>query len=281
MSCGTVTLTPLNTNTHALTCNSQKRLGSTVRHDLALLVIDDFLTSIGIPHTNEPQLFRHLDSNTKPDRVYYLPGQPKVVDMTIHSPTTHSQAGKLDNSSATLKAADAQKNNKYAALATKMGYSFIPLSATPYGAVGKPFEDFLALSANASEELGALNYEQALALLHNNLAMTIQKANVDILLQAQAYSSSIHRPNQPRADKDQTHHPQTKSHDNPEQPTAEHPLLLSMLNFKLPHTQSDHDATFQIPKDTILFARNLHLNRSIFIPPGMVPLPAIVRLPKF
>ena len=78
-----------------------------------------------------------------------------------------------------------------------MGYSFIPLSATPYGAVGKPFEDFLALSANASEELGGLNYEQALALLHNNLAMTIQKANVDILLQAQAYSSTIHRPNQP------------------------------------------------------------------------------------
>jgi hypothetical protein len=44
----------------------------------------------------------------------------------------------------------------------------------------------IALSANASEELGGLNYEQALALLHNNLAMTIQKANVDILLQAQA-----------------------------------------------------------------------------------------------
>ena len=268
MSCGTVTLTPLNTNTHALTCNSQKRLGSTVRHDLALLVIDDFLTSIGIPHTNEPQLFRHLDSNTKPDRVYYLPGQPKVVDMTIHSPTTHSQAGKLDNSSATLKAADAQKNNKYAALATKMGYSFIPLSATPYGAVGKPFEDFLALLANASEELGALNYEQALALLHNNLAMTIQKANVDIFLQAQAHSSSIHRPNQPRTDKDQTHHPQTESHDNPEQPTSQHPLLLSMLNFKLPHTLSARDATFQIPKNIILFARNLHLNRSIFTPQG-------------
>jgi hypothetical protein len=212
---------------------------------------------------------QYYDSNAKPDRVYHLPGQPKVVDMTIHSPTAHSQAGKLDNSSATLKAADAQKNNKYAALATKMGYSFIPLSATPYGAVGKPFEDFLALLANASEELGALNYEQALALLHNNLAMTIQKANVDILLQAQAYSSSIHRPNQPRADKDQTtHHPQPKSYDNPEQPTARHPLLLCMLNFKLPHTQSDHDAIFQIPKGIILFARNLHLNRSIFTSQG-------------
>jgi hypothetical protein len=87
MSCGLVPLTSLNTSTHALTCNSQKRLETTVRHDLALLVIDDFLTSIGIPHTNEPQLFRRLDSNTKPDRVYYLPGQPKVVEMTIHSPT--------------------------------------------------------------------------------------------------------------------------------------------------------------------------------------------------
>jgi hypothetical protein len=138
MSCGTVPLTPLNTNTHTLTCNSQIRLGSTVRHDVALLVIDDFLTSIGIPHTNEPQLFRNLDSNTKPDRVYYLPGQPKVVDMTIHSPTTHSQTGKIDNSSATLKAADALKSNKYAALFTKMGYSFISLSTTPYGAVGTP-----------------------------------------------------------------------------------------------------------------------------------------------
>jgi hypothetical protein len=66
--------------------------------------------------------------------------------MTIHSPTAHSQTGKIDNSSATLRAADALKNNKYAALSTKMGYSFIPLSATPYGAVGKPFVDFLELS---------------------------------------------------------------------------------------------------------------------------------------
>ncbi len=55
--------------------------------------IGDFLTSIGIQHTNEPHLFRHYDSNTKPDRVYYLPGQPKVVDMTSQSPTAHSQAG--------------------------------------------------------------------------------------------------------------------------------------------------------------------------------------------
>jgi hypothetical protein len=153
MSSGSVPLSPLNTNTHALTCNSQKRLGSTVRHDLALLVIDDFLTSIGIPHTNEPQLFRHYDSNTKPDRIYHLPGQPIVVDMTIHSPTVHSQAGKLNNSSATLKAADSQKKHKYDSLTTKMGYKFIPLSATPYGAVGTPFENFLVLLANASEEL--------------------------------------------------------------------------------------------------------------------------------
>jgi hypothetical protein len=109
--------------------------------------------------------------------------------MTIHSPAAHSQAGNIDNSSPTLKAADALKNYKYAALSTKMGYSFVPLSATPYGAVGKPFEDFLVLLANLSEEVGGLNYEQALAFLHNSLAMTIQKANVDILLQSQFYSS--------------------------------------------------------------------------------------------
>jgi hypothetical protein len=118
-----------------------------------------------------------------------------------------------------------------------MGCNFVPLSTTPYGAVGKPFEDFLVLLANASEELGGLNYEQALALLHSNLAMTIQKANVDILLQAEAYSSSLHRPNQPRVDKDHTHHTQIESHDNPLQPTVQHPLL-SMLNVKLPHTHS-------------------------------------------
>ena len=218
MSLHVVRLCPthtLNTNTHALTCNSQKSLGSTVRHDLALLVIDDFLTSIGIPHTNEPQLFRHYDSNTKPDRVYHLPGQPKVVDMTIHSPTAHSQAGKLNNSSAILKAADSQKNHKYDALSTKMGYKFIPLSATPYGAVGTPFENFLVLLANASEELGGQNYEQALALLQNNLTMTIQKANVEILLQAQANSSSLHRPNQARVDQKPTHYTPTDKHDNP------------------------------------------------------------------
>ncbi len=100
-----------------------------------------------------------------------------------------------------------------------MGCSFVPLFATPYGAVGKPFENFLVLLANASEELGGLNYEQTLALLHNNLAMTIQKANVDILLQAQAYSSSLHRPNQPRVVKNHTHHIQTESHNNPIQAT--------------------------------------------------------------
>ena len=90
--------------------------------------------------------------------------------------------------------------------------------------------------------------------------MTIQKANVDILLQAQAYSSPIHRPNQPRVDEDHTQHTRTKSHDNPKQQTAQHPLLLSMLNFKLPHTLNTHDVTFQIPKGIILFARNLHLH---------------------
>jgi hypothetical protein len=46
-----------------------------------------------------------------------------------------------------------------------MGYKFVPLSATPYGAVGKPFEDFFALLANASEVLGGQNYEQALSIL--------------------------------------------------------------------------------------------------------------------
>ncbi len=56
-----------------------------------------------------------------------------LVDMTIHSPTVHSQAGKLNNSSAILKTADSQKNHKYDALPTKMGYKFIHLSATsPY-----------------------------------------------------------------------------------------------------------------------------------------------------
>jgi hypothetical protein len=104
-------------------------------HDLALLVIDDFLTSMGIPHTNEPQLFPTSGLQHETRQGLLPPGQPKVVDMT------HSQTGKTDNSSATLKAADALKNNKYAALSTEMGYSFIPLSATPYGAVGKPFED--------------------------------------------------------------------------------------------------------------------------------------------
>jgi hypothetical protein len=44
--------------------------------------------------------------------------------MTIHSPTVHSQAGKLNNSSAMLKAADSQKNHKYDALSIKMGYKF-------------------------------------------------------------------------------------------------------------------------------------------------------------
>jgi hypothetical protein len=168
MSCGSVRLTPLNINTHALTCNSQKRLGSTVRHDLALLVIDDFLTSIGVPHTNKSQLFRHFDSNTKPDIIsYHLPGQPIVVDMTIHSPTVHSQAGKLNNSSATLKAADSQKKHKYDALSTKMCYKFIPLSATSIRRCRHTFQKLLVLLANASEELGGQNYEQALAL-HNH-----------------------------------------------------------------------------------------------------------------
>jgi hypothetical protein len=78
MPCGIVPLIPLNTNTHALACNSQKRLGPTVRHDLALLVIDDFLTSIvlnsGIECYVQPtevlaeQLFRSLDfSRTEKD----------------------------------------------------------------------------------------------------------------------------------------------------------------------------------------------------------------------
>jgi hypothetical protein len=265
MSCGSVPLTPLNTNTHALTCNSQKRLGSTVRHDLALLVIDDFLTSIGVPHTNEPQLFRHYDSNTKPDRIYHLPAQPVVADMTIHSPTVHSQAGKLNNSTATLKAADSQKKSKYDSLSTRMGYKFIPLSATPYGAVGTPFENFLVLLANASEDLGGQNYEQALTLLQNNLTMTIQKANVEILLQALANSSSHHRPNQARVDQEPSHYTPTVTHDNPIQ-SQQHPLLLSMLNFKLPHSHNIQDTNFNIPNGIILFARNLHLNRSIFIP---------------
>lgn len=278
ISCGAVSLTPLNTNTHALTCNSQKRLGSTVRHDLVLLVIDDFLTSIGVPHVNEPQLFRHHDSNTKPDRVYHLPGQPKVVDMTIHSPTAHSQAGKPNNSSAVLKAADTQKNYKYNDLSTKMGYKFIPLSATPYGAVGKPFEDFLVLIANASEELGGQSYEQALTLLQNNITMTIQKANVEILLQAQAFSSSLNRQNQPRDNLEPTHYTPAHTQNIPVQP-KQHPLLLSLLNFKLPHSHCVNDANFHIPEGIVLFARNLHLNRSIFIPKAVTYAQVIQSFP--
>jgi hypothetical protein len=34
-----------------------------------------------------------------------------------------------------------------------MGYKFIPLSATPYGAVGKPVENFLVLYANRPKTL--------------------------------------------------------------------------------------------------------------------------------
>jgi hypothetical protein len=147
-----------------------------------------------------------------------------------------------------------------------MGFKFIPLSATPYGAVGKPFENFLVLLANASKILGAQNYEQALTLLQNNLSMTIQKGNVEILLQAQANSSSLHRPN-PASTKNPLITP-TESHKSPRQPTEQHPLLLSMLNFNLPYSLSAHDVTLQIPKGIILSARNLHLNRSIFIPPS-------------
>jgi hypothetical protein len=112
-----------------------------------------------------------------------------------------------------------------------MGYKFIPLSATPYGAAGTPFENFLVLLANAPEELGGQNYEQALALLQNNLTRTIQKANVEILLQAQANSSSLHRSNQARVDQEPTHCTPTVTHDNPTQP-KQHPLL-SMLSLKL------------------------------------------------
>ncbi len=55
------------------------------------------------------------------------------------------------------------------------GYKFIPLSATN-GAVSKPFENFVVLIVNASEEFGGQNYEQALALLQNNLTMTGPKS---------------------------------------------------------------------------------------------------------
>jgi hypothetical protein len=100
-----------------------------------------------------------------------------------------------------------------------MGYKFIPLSATPYGAVGKPCENFLVFFANASEDLGGQNYEQALTVLQNNLSMTIQKGNVEILLQAQANSSSLHRPNQPYVDQEPTHHTPTESHNSPDDTT--------------------------------------------------------------
>jgi hypothetical protein len=104
-----------------------------------------------------------------------------------------------------------------------MGYKFIPLSATPYGAVGTPFENFLALLANTSEELGGQNYEQALTLLQNNLTITIQKANVEILLQAQANSSSLHQSNQARVDQEPAHYTPTVTHDKPTQP-QQHPF---------------------------------------------------------
>ena len=95
-----------------------------------------------------------------------------------------------------------------------MRYKFVPLSATPYGAVGKPFEDFLVLLANASEELGGQNYEQALAILQNNITITIQKANVEILLQAQANSSSLHRPSKPRVNQELTYYTPTEPYDS-------------------------------------------------------------------
>jgi hypothetical protein len=100
--------------------------------------------------------------------------------MTIHSPTAHIQAGNLDNSSTTLKAADSQKNHKYDALSTNMGYKLVLLTATPYGAESKRFEDFSALLANASEQIGGQNYELALSPIQNNFIMTIrQKADVE------------------------------------------------------------------------------------------------------
>jgi hypothetical protein len=80
-------------------------------------------------------------------------------------------------------------------------------------------------------------------------------------------------------DQEFTHHTSTESHDSPIQPTEHHPLLLAMFDFKLPRYHSAHDATFQIPKGIILFPRNLHLNRSIFMTHTQViqklPLPGV------
>jgi hypothetical protein len=177
ISCGTVPLRSLNTKTHALHCNSQKRMGPTVRHDLALLVIDDFLTTVGVPHTNEPQRFRHNNSNTKSDKIYRLPGQPEVVDMTIHSPAAHSQAGKLNNYSTTLKAADTQKITNTMHYPLKWATNSF-LSITNFlRRCRLTFGVFLVLYANASEQLDGQNYEQALPLLKNNLTMTSQCRN--------------------------------------------------------------------------------------------------------
>jgi hypothetical protein len=138
-----------------------------------------------------------------------------------------------------------------------MGYIYIiPLSETPHGAVGKPFENFKVLLTNAAEEVGGQNYEQALVSLQNNHSMTIQKANVEMLLQAQANFSSIHRPKQPRVDQEPTDYTPTETYNSPRQPTEQHPLILSMLNFKLPHSHCANDANYKSPKaSSYLFAR--------------------------
>ena len=66
--------------------------------------------------------------------------------------------------------------------------------------------------------------------------------------------------------------------DNTTQP-KQRPLLLSMPNFKLPHSHNIQYTNFQIPNGIILFARNLHLNRSVFIPQAETHTQVVQKFP--
>jgi hypothetical protein len=84
--------------------------------------IGDFLTSIGVQYTNEPQLFRHYDSNTKSDRVYHLPGQPKVVDMTIQSPTRTVRLASKTTHPSPCRLHTLKQTTNYDALSTVLNF---------------------------------------------------------------------------------------------------------------------------------------------------------------
>jgi hypothetical protein len=96
------------------------------------------------------------------------------------------------------------------------------------------FQNFLVILTNASEELGD-KLRTSLSTHSEQPHMTIRKANVEILLQAQTNSSSLHRTSQPRVDQEPTHYTPTESYDSSTQP-KQNLLLFSVLNFKLTHS---------------------------------------------